>query len=148
MRRSEFSDSEVPPPHIVVEPTHSWALDLFVATMEMRKHRLCHLDGEMARNGEEWSLAEITVANDASSKARRPLPPSPPMSSVAAAALHTPQEKANRIIRERHAATGKPCRDAATFHRPNPETTTLTPDRVAMTEEVPSASPTWCTRSP
>nr|XP_020158689.1 translation initiation factor IF-2-like [Aegilops tauschii subsp. strangulata] len=40
---------------------------------------------------------------------------------MAAAALCTAQEEAERIIRERQAASRKPCRDTATFRRPKPD---------------------------
>ena len=50
----------------------------------------------MARYNQEWSLAEIAAA----SNDFRPLP---------TAALRTAQEEAERIIRERQAAAGKPC---------------------------------------
>ena len=74
---------------------YAWALDRSVTKSEMAKRHLRLLDGEMARYGEEWSLAEIAAAaND-----RRPLPQ--PTSSMAVAALRTAQEEAERIIRER-----------------------------------------------
>ena len=44
---------------------HFTPLDRSVTTSEMAKRRLRLLDGEMARYGEEWSLAEIAAtAND------------------------------------------------------------------------------------
>ena len=62
-------------------------------TMASKRH-LRHLDQEMAKYNEKWSLSEIDVANAASSKALS-------TSSVAAAALCTTEEEAGRIIRER-----------------------------------------------
>ena len=89
-RRSQFADSDVPPPHIAADPdlAYAWALDRSVMTSETAKRRLRHLDWEMDRYGEKWSLTEIaTTANDDTSNNRRPLPQ--PMSSVAAGVLRT-----------------------------------------------------------
>jgi hypothetical protein len=85
---------------------YAWALDHSLMTSETSKHRLRRRDGEMARYGEEWSLARIpaTTNNDASN-GRRPLPQ--PTSSVVAAALCMVQVEAERIIPKHQAAAGK-----------------------------------------
>jgi hypothetical protein len=56
--RSEFADSDVPPPHIAadLELAYTWALDFSVTTTEMSKRRLRHVDGEMAEHGRQCRL--------------------------------------------------------------------------------------------
>lgn len=61
---------------------------------------------EVAKYGEECSLSKIVVVNVAYSKDRITLPQ--PTFSVAAVALRIAHEEVERIIRERHAAVGKP----------------------------------------
>nr|XP_040251995.1 serine/arginine repetitive matrix protein 1-like [Aegilops tauschii subsp. strangulata] len=143
-----FVDSDVPPPHIAVDPdlAYAWALDRSVTTSETAKRRLRRLNWEMARYGEDWSPAEIAAAvKDDASNDRRPLPQS--TSSVATAALRTGRRRwrgsstSARRPPESHVATPPPSAV------PSPTTPTPTAGRVTMMEEEQPASPTLATRS-
>jgi hypothetical protein len=94
---------------------YAWALDRSVTMSGTAKRRLRRLDGEIARYGEEWSLAEMAAAaKDTASKDRRLLPQ--PTSSVAASALRRSRRRGVR-----RAADGNPCRDVSTFRNPKPD---------------------------
>lgn len=53
-RWSEFTDSDVPLSHIMMEPdlAFAWAPDRSITTVELSKRCLHRLDGEMAKYGE------------------------------------------------------------------------------------------------
>ena len=84
-----------------------WALDRSVTITETAARRRRRLDGELAKIGEEWSLSDCS-ANAGHGKATARAPKA--TSAVAAAALRTAQQEAERLLREQQAASGQCCR--------------------------------------
>ena len=60
---SEFAESNVLLPHIMVDPelVYALALDRSVTTSKTANRRLRCVDGKMARYSDEWSLAVIAA---------------------------------------------------------------------------------------
>ena len=100
-----FIKSDVPPEWVpnALDLAAAWALDRSVTTAETADRRCRRLDGELAKIGEEWSLSDCS-ANAGRGKAAARAPKA--TSAVAAAALRTAQQEAERLLRECNVAVG------------------------------------------
>ena len=72
------------------------APDCFVSTSEMDARRRRRLDSELTKNGDEWSLSKCSTSTGCDKAVARA---SKATSAVAAAALRTAQQEAERLLR-------------------------------------------------